>query len=86
MQKLAGYKTLAVNGLTLLGMILAALTGTITDTGTLQVIVILMTVANIILRFLTNSPVGKSPPLVVEESGKATEVTAAVATEAANKS
>ena len=82
-QKLAGYKTLLVNGLTLLGIVLASLTGTITDTGTLQLIVTVQAVVNIILRFLTNGPVGKSPPLVVEEGGKATEVTPAVAAEAA---
>ena len=84
MQKLAGYKTLTINILTLLVLVLTSLTGTITDPGTLQIIIGALAVLNVILRFLTNSPVGKSPPLVIEESGKATEVTAAVATEAAS--
>ena len=83
MNKLAGYKTLAINILTLLVLVLTSLTGTITDAGTLQIIIGALAVLNIILRFLTNSPVGKSPPLVVEEGGKATEVTPAVAAEAA---
>ena len=84
MQKLAGYKTLTVNIITLAVLLLTSLTGTVTDAGTLQIIIGALAVLNVILRFLTNSPVGKSPPLVIEESGKATEVTAAVATEAAS--
>ena len=84
MQKFAGYKTITVNVLTLLVLLLTSLTGTITDTGTLQIIVGALAGLNLILRFLTSTPVGKSPPLVIEESGKSTEVTAAVATEAAS--
>ena len=82
-QKLAGYKTLAVNIITLAVLLLTSLTGTVTDAGTLQIIIGALAVLNVILRFLTNGPVGKSPPLVVEEGGKATEVTPAVAAEAA---
>ena len=83
MNKLAGYKTLTVNILTLAVLLLTSLTGTVTDAGTLQIIIGALAVLNVILRFLTNGPVGKSPPLVVEEGGKATEVTPAVAAEAA---
>ena len=82
--KAAGWKTVSINIITLAVLLLTSLTGTVTDAGTLQIIIGALAVLNVILRFLTNSPVGKSPPLVIEESGKATEVTAAVATEAAS--
>ena len=83
LQKLQGYRTIAVNVLTIAVVALTSLTGSVTDAGTLQVLVYALAISNIALRFLTNSPVGKSPPIVVEASGKATEVTPAVAAEAA---
>ena len=85
MQQLAGYKTILVNALTLALLLLTGLTGQITDPVTLRYVAIGITVVNVGLRFLTNGPVGKSPPLVVEEGGKATEVTAAVAKAAAKE-
>ena len=81
--KAAGWKTVSINIITLAVLLLTSLTGTVTDAGTLQIIIGALAVLNVILRFLTNGPVGKSPPLVVEEGGKATEVTPAVAAEAA---
>ena len=83
--KAAGWKTVSINIITLAVLLLTSLTGTVTDAGTLQIIIGALAVLNVILRFLTNGPVGKSPPLVVEEGGKATEVTAAVAEAAAKE-
>ena len=83
MQKLAGYKTLLANTLSMAVLVLGGLTGQITDPVTLRYIAMAIVAMNFALRFLTNGPVGKSPPLVVEEGGKATEVTPAVAAEAA---
>ena len=86
MQKLAGYKTIIVGTLTIVTALIAAVPTTfqISDPDILRVLLGISGMLMILLRFLTNSPVGKSPPLVIEESGKATEVTAAVATEAAS--
>jgi len=61
---LAGYKTLALNIATFIILLGGAFSGTITDTLTLQIIAIAMTVANVVLRFLTSTPVlsGKDSP------------------------
>ena len=87
MQKLAGYKTIIVGALTIITALIAAVPTTfqISDPDVLRVLLGISGMLMILLRFLTNSPVGKSPPIVVEASGKATEVTAAVAEAAAKE-
>lgn len=59
MKSLKGYKTIIFNGATLAAMLLAALTGQITDPDILKGIVIAQSVVNVVLRFLTDSPVMK---------------------------
>lgn len=56
-----GYRTVAVNVITLVILCLGGLTGQITDAETLRYIAIGLTVLNVILRYLTNTPVGKGP-------------------------
>lgn len=60
MNKLKGFRTLVLNGATAVAMVGAALTGTIDDPGTLQVIVVVVAVANALMRLTTSTPVGKS--------------------------
>ncbi|MBA2708326.1 MAG: hypothetical protein H0U59_11050 [Gemmatimonadaceae bacterium] len=83
MQTLTGYKTLTVNILTLLIVLLGGLTGQITDPTTLRYIAIGLTVANVILRFLTRTPVGVGVPAVITAT-EATEITPAAAEAAKN--
>ncbi len=59
MKSLKGYKTLIFNGATLAAMLLAALTGQITDPNILKGIAIGQAVVNVVLRFITDSPVMK---------------------------
>lgn len=84
LQKLQGYRTIAVNILTIAVVALTSLTGSVTDAGTLQVLVYALALSNIALRFLTNSPVGKSPPVVVTASGESKEISAAAAEKVVN--
>lgn len=56
---LKGYRTVAANILSLIVVVLGALTGQITDPGTLQIIAAALAVGNVLLRFLTTTPVGK---------------------------
>lgn len=59
LDKLKGYKTLIVNVLTLVIVVGGALTGQITDPTTLRYIAIVLAGANVVLRFVTDSPVFK---------------------------
>jgi hypothetical protein len=52
-----GYRTLAINILSLLVLVLGGLTGQITDPNTLRYFAIALTVANVVLRWLTDGPV-----------------------------
>lgn len=58
-----GYRTIVVNVITLVVLCLTGLTGQITDPETLRYIAIGLTVLNVVLRYLTNTPVGKDKPL-----------------------
>lgn len=57
MNALKGWRTLAVNIATLVVLLGGALTGTIEDADTLRYIAIGLTVANVVLRWLTTGPV-----------------------------
>ena len=52
-----GYRTLAVNILSFLVLILGGLTGQITDPETVRYIAVALAIVNIVLRFLTDGPV-----------------------------
>ena len=58
-----GFRTVAINLITLVILALTGLTGQITDADTLRYIAIGLTIANVGLRFLTTTPVGKDTPL-----------------------
>lgn len=53
-----GWRTVAVNIITLVVVCLGALTGQITDPNTLRYIAIALAIGNTVLRFLTDTPVG----------------------------
>lgn len=53
-----GYRTVAINVVTLVVLVATALTGQITDPVTLRYIAGGLAVGNVILRFLTTTPVG----------------------------
>lgn len=61
MSKLKGYRTLIINGLTAVATIGALLTGQVSDPETLKAIILVVAVANAVLRFLTDTPVGAVP-------------------------
>lgn len=61
MNALKGYRTIIANAALLVVMLGAALTGQIDDPAVLKGIVIATTVANVILRFLTDTAVGQKP-------------------------
>ena len=52
-----GFRTLFVNILSLLVLVLGGLTGQITDPETLRYIAVALAVVNVVLRFLTDGPV-----------------------------
>lgn len=60
LSKFKGWRTLAINAISLLVLLLGALTGTVTDETTLQVIAIALAAGNLILRLLTTTPAGQS--------------------------
>lgn len=55
-----GWRTLAINLITLAVLLLTALTGQLTDPAILRGVAIGLTVANVLLRFLTDTKVGSS--------------------------
>ena len=55
-----GYRTRIVNLASLIVLVGGALTGTVENPETLRIIAVAVTVANLILRELTNTPAGKS--------------------------
>ena len=52
-----GYRTLAINILSLLVVVLGGLTGQITDPVTLRYIAMALAAVNLVLRWLTDGPV-----------------------------
>lgn len=52
-----GFRTLFVNILSLLVLVLGGLTGQITDPETLRYIAVALAVVNVVLRFLADGPV-----------------------------
>lgn len=60
MINLAGYRTLIANIVMFIVLVATALSGQITDGGTLRWMAIAITIGNVALRFLTNGPVGKA--------------------------
>lgn len=61
MKSLVGYRTIAVNVLTLLVAAATLFTGNITDPETLKVALGVIAALNLVLRFLTTTPVGEKP-------------------------
>lgn len=60
MNRFKGMRTIILNGAIFVTMLGAALSGQITDAGTLQAIVIVTAVANVVIRFFTDTAVGKA--------------------------
>jgi hypothetical protein len=60
LNKIKGYRTLAFNIISAIIVIATAATGTITDPKWLASIATIITVGNVLLRFLTDTPIGKS--------------------------
>ena len=60
MSRLRGFRTILLNTAIFVTMLGAALSGQITDAGTLQAIILVTTVANVIIRFFTDTAVGKA--------------------------
>lgn len=57
MKTLKGWRTIALNIITLAVLLIGGLTGQITDAETLRWMGIALTVLNIVLRWLTDGPV-----------------------------
>lgn len=57
MNRLKGWRTIAINVITLAVLLVGGLTGQITDPVTLRYMAIALTVLNIVLRWLTTGPV-----------------------------
>jgi len=60
MTKFKGFRTIAINGAVFVVMLGAALSGQITDPDILRGIVMATAVANVVIRFFTDTSVGKS--------------------------
>ena len=60
MSRLRGFRTILLNTAIFVTMLGAALSGQITDASTLQAIILVTTVANVIIRFFTDTAVGKA--------------------------
>lgn len=56
---LKGWRTLLLNGATLVVVVAGAVSGTIDDPGVLQWLLIASAVGNALIRFATSTPVGK---------------------------
>ncbi len=60
MSKLKGWKTLTINVAVFVVMLGGALTGQITDPDTIRIVALATTVANVVMRFFTDTGVGKA--------------------------
>lgn len=60
LDNLKGYRTLIFNVASLVVLIGTYLTGSVTDGETLRIIAIVVSGANMLLRMMTDTPVGKS--------------------------
>ena len=60
MNKFKGFRTVALNFAFFVVMLGGAFTGQITDPDTLRWMLVAQTVANVVIRFFTTTPVGKS--------------------------